>query len=83
MCFLLLLGHSSKPVNGHVVIFCVKVVTPDLKEPFLDFPVSNFICFLFPEGLPKQLNKDKIIEILDQAKASEWCEVMINANIRT
>jgi hypothetical protein len=30
---------------------------------------------------PKQLDQDEIIEILDQAKALEWYEAMVNANI--
>jgi hypothetical protein len=30
---------------------------------------------------PKQLDQDEIIEILDQAKAPEWHEAMMNANI--
>jgi hypothetical protein len=30
---------------------------------------------------PKQLDQDEIIEILDQAKAPEWHEAMVNANI--
>jgi hypothetical protein len=36
-----------------------------------------------PEENPKQLDQDKIIEILDQAKARdpEWHEAMVNANI--
>jgi hypothetical protein len=35
----------------------------------------------FPEENPKQLDQDEIIEILDQAKAPEWLEKMVNANI--
>jgi hypothetical protein len=35
----------------------------------------------FHEENPKQLDQDETIEILDQAKASEWHEVMVNANI--
>jgi hypothetical protein len=35
----------------------------------------------FPEENPKQLDQDKIIEILDQAKAPEWHEATVNANI--
>jgi hypothetical protein len=35
----------------------------------------------FPEETPKQLDQDEIIEILDQAKAPEWHEAMVNANI--
>jgi hypothetical protein len=35
----------------------------------------------FPEENPKQFDQDEIIEILDQAKASEWHEAMVNANI--
>jgi hypothetical protein len=35
----------------------------------------------FPEENPKQLHQDEIIEILDQAKAPEWHEAMVNANI--
>jgi hypothetical protein len=29
----------------------------------------------------KQIDQDKIIEILDQAKAPEWHEAMVDANI--
>jgi hypothetical protein len=37
----------------------------------------------FPEEIPKQLDQDEIIEILDQAKAvdPDWYEAMMNANI--
>jgi hypothetical protein len=41
----------------------------------------NRYLLYFPEENPKQLDKDEIIEILDQAKAPEWHEAMINANI--
>jgi hypothetical protein len=41
----------------------------------------NRYLFYFPEENPKQLNQDEIIEILDQAKASEWHETMVNTNI--
>jgi hypothetical protein len=43
----------------------------------------NRYLLYFPEGNPKQLDQDEIIEILDQAKAGdpEWYEVMVNANI--
>jgi hypothetical protein len=35
----------------------------------------------FPEENPKRSDQDEIIEILSQAKASEWHEAMVNANI--
>jgi hypothetical protein len=35
----------------------------------------------FPEENPKQLDQDEFIEILDQAKAPEWHEAMVNVNI--
>jgi aspartate carbamoyltransferase regulatory subunit len=39
-------------------------------------------CLLhFTEENPNQLDQDEIIEILDQAKAPEWHEAMVNANI--
>jgi hypothetical protein len=43
----------------------------------------NFYLLYFPEEIPKQLDQDKIIEILDQAKAvdPEWHEAMMNAKI--
>jgi hypothetical protein len=41
----------------------------------------NRYLFYFPEENPKQLDQDEIIEILDQAKAPEWHEIMFNANI--
>jgi hypothetical protein len=43
----------------------------------------NRYLLYFPEENPKQLDQDKIIEILDQAKVRnpEWNEAMVNANI--
>jgi hypothetical protein len=43
----------------------------------------NRYLLYFPEENPKQLDQDKIIEILDQVKAVdlEWHEAMVNANI--
>jgi hypothetical protein len=43
----------------------------------------NLYRLHFPEENPKQLDQDKIIEILDQAKARdpEWHEAMVNVNI--
>jgi hypothetical protein len=40
-------------------------------------------CYLLyvPEENPKQLDQDEIIEILDQAKAPEWHEAMVNEKI--
>jgi hypothetical protein len=35
----------------------------------------------FPEENPKQLDQDEIIEILDQLKAPERYEALVNANI--
>jgi hypothetical protein len=47
--------------------------------------LNDLNCYLlyFPEENPKQLDQDKIIEILYQAKAvdPEWHEEMVNANI--
>jgi hypothetical protein len=41
----------------------------------------NRYLLYFPEENPKQLDQDEIIEILDQDKAPEWHEAMVNANI--
>jgi hypothetical protein len=41
----------------------------------------NSYLLYFPEENPKQLDQDEIIEILDQVKAPEWHEEMVNANI--
>jgi hypothetical protein len=41
----------------------------------------NRYLLYFPEENSKQLDQDEIIEILDQAKAHEWHEAMVNANI--
>jgi hypothetical protein len=41
----------------------------------------NHYLLYFPEENPKQLDQDEVIEILDQAKAPEWHEVMDYANI--
>jgi hypothetical protein len=45
--------------------------------------LNDLIHYLlyFPEEKPKQLDQDEIIEILDQAKAPEWHEEIVNANI--
>jgi hypothetical protein len=40
----------------------------------------NHYLFYFSEENPKQLDQDEIIDILDQAKAPEWYEAMVNAN---
>jgi hypothetical protein len=47
--------------------------------------LNDLNCYLlyFPEENPKQLDQDEIIEILDQAKAPEWHETLVNANIDT
>lgn len=42
--------------------------------------LNRYLLF-FPEESPKQLDQDEIIEILDQAKAPEWHEAMVAANI--
>jgi hypothetical protein len=41
----------------------------------------NRYLLYFPEENSKQLDQDEIIEILDPAKAPEWHEAMVNANI--
>jgi hypothetical protein len=41
----------------------------------------NLYLLYFSEELPKQLDQDEIIEILDKAKAPEWHEAMVAANI--
>jgi hypothetical protein len=41
----------------------------------------NRYLLYFPEENPKQLDQDEMTEILDQAKAPEWHEAMVNANI--
>jgi hypothetical protein len=56
----------------------------------INTPVQQFVerlsdlnryLLYFPEENPKQLDQDEIIEILDQAKAPEWHEAMVNVNI--
>jgi hypothetical protein len=41
----------------------------------------NLNLLYFPEENPKQLDQDEIIEILDQAKAPDRHDAMVNANI--
>jgi hypothetical protein len=41
----------------------------------------NRYLLYFPEVYPKQFDQDEIIEILDQYKAPERHEAMVNANI--
>jgi hypothetical protein len=56
----------------------------------LDTSVQQFVEMLndlnryllyFTEENPKQLDQYEILEILDQAKAPEWHEAIINSNI--
>jgi hypothetical protein len=42
--------------------------------------INRYLLY-FPEENPKKLDQDEMIEILDQAKAPEWHEAMVNANI--
>jgi hypothetical protein len=42
---------------------------------------STVTCCISLKRAPKLLDQDEIIEILDQAKAPEWHEAMVNANI--
>jgi hypothetical protein len=51
-------------------------------QQFLErfYDLKRYLLY-FPEENPKQLDQDEIIEILDQAKAPEWHEAMVNANI--
>jgi hypothetical protein len=42
--------------------------------------LNRYLLYFLEENL-KQLDQDKIIEILDQSKASEWHEAMVNASI--
>jgi hypothetical protein len=41
----------------------------------------NHHLLYFTEENPKQLDQDEIIKILDQAKAPEWHEAMVDAKI--
>jgi hypothetical protein len=45
--------------------------------------LNDVNCYLlyFPEENPKQLDQDEIIEILDQTKAPEWHEAMVNEKV--
>ena len=36
---------------------------------------------ILSEEFPKQLDQGEVLEILDQAKAPEWHEVMLTANV--
>jgi hypothetical protein len=53
-----------------------------LIQKFLEWldGLNRYLLY-FPEYNPKQLDQDEMIEILDQAKAPEWHEAMVNANI--
>jgi hypothetical protein len=62
----------------------------DPENPASKYSVQQFVQRLndlnhyllyFPEENPKQLDQDEIIEIFDQAKAPEWHEALVNANI--
>jgi hypothetical protein len=41
----------------------------------------NHYLLYFPEENPKHLDQDEVIEILDQAKAPDWHEAIVNSNI--
>jgi hypothetical protein len=41
----------------------------------------NRYLLYFPAETPKHLDQDEIIEILDQAKAPQWHEAMVNSKI--
>jgi hypothetical protein len=41
----------------------------------------NLYLLYFLKKTPKQLDHDEIIEILDQVKAAEWHEAMVNTDI--
>jgi hypothetical protein len=43
--------------------------------------LKRYLLYFLEEN-PKQLDHNEIIEILDQAKAPEWHEAMVNANIQ-
>jgi hypothetical protein len=44
------------------------------------YDLNRYLLY-FPEENPKKLDKDEIIKILNQAKASEKYEAMVDANI--
>jgi hypothetical protein len=52
-----------------------------VQEIVIRFNDLDYYLLYFPEENPKQLDQDEIIEILDQDKASEWHEAMVNASI--
>jgi hypothetical protein len=43
--------------------------------------ISTVTYCIFLKKIPKQLDQDEIIEVLDQNKAPEWNEAMVNTNI--
>jgi hypothetical protein len=43
--------------------------------------ISTATCGVFPKENNKQLDQDKIIQILDQSKASEWHDMIIGQDI--
>jgi hypothetical protein len=72
----------------------IHVQNYDMRQPrglhmALNMSVQRFVerlnylnryLLYFLEEIPKQLDQDEIIEILNQAKAPEWHEAMVNAN---
>jgi hypothetical protein len=42
--------------------------------------INRYILYI-PEEIPKQLEQNETIEILDQVKVPEWREAVFNANI--
>jgi hypothetical protein len=59
------------------------VLNTSIQQFVERFNDLNRYLLYFHEENPKQLDYDKIIDILDQAKAwdPEWHEEMVNANI--
>jgi hypothetical protein len=50
-------------------------------QQFIEILNKLYHYFFYFKENPKKLDQDEIIEILDQAKTTEWHEAMVNAKI--
>jgi hypothetical protein len=53
--------------------------TTTVQQFFKSLTNLNSYAFYIPDEYPSKLNLDKIIEILEQAKATTWHEAMVSA----
>jgi hypothetical protein len=73
--------HTCEKVLYEANKGCIYGLNTSIQQFLERLNDLNRYLLYFLEENPKQLDYDKIIEILDQAKAPEWHEAMMNENI--